>query len=96
MNPISSTVLHICYKLGTTVVHFSLYQKKIGKNIFKDFICLWQFDICTVVLCLRYKFCVYEVMSGVFVAVLVLCLGHWCPLVDWSSSISRLNLFLHC
>lgn len=37
----------------------------------------------------------YEVRSSVFVAELVLCLEHWCPLVDWSSSINRLNLFLH-
>lgn len=37
----------------------------------------------------------YEVRSSVSLAVLVLCLGHWCPLVDWSSSINKLNLFLH-
>lgn len=37
---------------------------------------------------------VYEVRSSVSLAVLLLCLGHWCPLVDWSSSINQVELVL--
>lgn len=82
MNPVSRTVLCVCCKLRTTVVQFLYMKRKLAKIFLKPlFACgsLISVQLSSVV---GVNSVMYEVRSSVFVLVLVLCVEHWCPLVD--------------
>jgi len=84
------TLLHVCYRLRTTV----FIKSKLSKMFFEVFVFLVAIGYLYSCPLSPVNSVMYEVRASISLAVLLLCLGLWCPLVGWSGSINQVKLVL--